>query len=115
MMEDLLKEAMLSLDDYLNAGSKEERKKASEKAKILYKKYYGKDYINRNEREDNSTALKTCGKCKGEIKRMHPSATNGIIYCEKCLGFCPDCGCVLYDEDKECRVCLLRWSNLMSQ
>ena len=81
MTEDLLKEAMLSLDDYLNAGSKEERKKASEKAKILYKKYYGKEYINRNEREEDSTALKTCGKCKGEIS----GAGRKCQCCAKCL------------------------------
>ena len=87
MTEDLLKEAMSSLDDYLNAGRKEERREISEKAKILYKKYYGKDYVNRNDRQYDSAALRTCGKCGGEIKRVHPQPcpTNGITYCEKCI------------------------------
>jgi hypothetical protein len=40
-----------ALDDYLNAGHKEERAMAAEKAKIAYKLYYGIDYINRNERK----------------------------------------------------------------
>ena len=39
MTEYLLKEVMSSLDDYLNADSKEERREISKKAKILYKKY----------------------------------------------------------------------------
>ena len=47
---EMLKNAMEVIDDYLNAGFKEERKKASEKAKVLYKEYYGKDYKNRIER-----------------------------------------------------------------
>jgi len=47
---ELLHRAMLALDDYLNAGSKQARQKASEKAKALYKEYYGKEYVNRNER-----------------------------------------------------------------
>lgn len=46
----LLERAMLALDDYLNAGCKEKRKQAAEKAKFLYKEYYGVDYINRNDR-----------------------------------------------------------------
>lgn len=46
----LLIEAMEIIDDYLNAGCKETRKEASKKAKILYKKYNGKEYLNRNER-----------------------------------------------------------------
>lgn len=45
----LLKKAMLVLDDYLNAGNKEQRTEASKKAKKLYKKYYGVEYRNRNE------------------------------------------------------------------
>ena len=50
-IEDSLTErAMLALDDYLNAGSKEERAKASEGAKSLYREYFGKGYKNRNER-----------------------------------------------------------------
>ena len=50
-IEDSITErAMLALDNYLNAGSKEERAKASEGAKSLYKEYYGMDYMNRNER-----------------------------------------------------------------
>ena len=46
----LLDEAMALLDDYLNAGDKEKRQKASVKAKKLYKTYYGVDYVNKNER-----------------------------------------------------------------
>ena len=46
----LLQKTMEALDDYLNAGCKEERKKASVKAKEVYKEFYGKEYINRNER-----------------------------------------------------------------
>ena len=42
---------MVVLDDYLNAGSKEERRKASVKAKKLYEEYYGKEYKNRRDRE----------------------------------------------------------------
>lgn len=47
----ILEKAMLTLDDYLNAGNKDARAEISEDAKILYKKYYGVDYVNRNERE----------------------------------------------------------------
>lgn len=47
---ELLDSAMLVLDDFLNAGCKQTRKEASEKAKILFKEYYGVDYKNRNER-----------------------------------------------------------------
>lgn len=46
----LLERVMLALDDYLNAGCKETRKQAAEKAKVLYKEYYGVDYVNRNDR-----------------------------------------------------------------
>jgi hypothetical protein len=46
----LLKQAMEVLDDYLNAGFKEARKEASEKAKIVYKEYFGVDYKNKNDR-----------------------------------------------------------------
>ena len=45
-----LDEAMSLIDDYLNAGFKENRTKAHDKGKELYEKYYGKKYINRNER-----------------------------------------------------------------
>jgi hypothetical protein len=48
--EQMLKQAMCLIDDYLNAGSKEERKVITPKAKALYKKFYGKNYVNRNER-----------------------------------------------------------------
>lgn len=47
---DLLKQAMEALDDYLNAGFKEERKEASEKAKIVYKEYFGVEYKNKKDR-----------------------------------------------------------------
>ena len=46
----LLDRAMLTLDDYLNAGDKESRGKARENAKFIYKEYMGRDYVNRNER-----------------------------------------------------------------
>ena len=46
----LLPEAMEVIDDYLNAGCKESRKEASNKAKKLYEKYTGEKYNNRNER-----------------------------------------------------------------
>lgn len=46
----ILGDAMNVIDDYLNAGSKESRAKASIKAKSIYKRYYGKEYKNRNER-----------------------------------------------------------------
>jgi len=46
----LLERAMLTLDDYLNAGCKKTRKQAAENAKFIYKEYYGVDYINRNDR-----------------------------------------------------------------
>ena len=46
----LLERAMLTLDDYLNAGCKKTRKQAAENAKFIYKKYYGVDYVNRNDR-----------------------------------------------------------------
>lgn len=48
--EDLLSEAMIVIDDYLNAGCKETRTDAAEKAKALYEKYHGTKYKNRNER-----------------------------------------------------------------
>ena len=46
----MLHEAMLIIDLYLNAGYKEKRKEAAEKAKKLYKKYYGIDYKNFKDR-----------------------------------------------------------------
>lgn len=49
-LEDFLKRAMEALDDYLNAGDKASRQKAAEKAKSLYKEYYGVDYVNRVDR-----------------------------------------------------------------
>jgi hypothetical protein len=49
-IENILKNAMSLIDDYLNAGSKEERSVIAPKAKALYKKYYGKEYKNRLER-----------------------------------------------------------------
>jgi hypothetical protein len=48
--DSLIERAMLTLDDYLNAGCKETRKQAAENAKLVYKEYYGIDYVNRNER-----------------------------------------------------------------
>ena len=45
-----LNKAMQIIDDYLNAGDKESRKEAADKAKALYKEYYGVEYINRNDR-----------------------------------------------------------------
>jgi len=45
----LLKKAINALDDYLNAGNKEQRKKAAIKAKEIYKEYHGKEYTNRND------------------------------------------------------------------
>jgi hypothetical protein len=48
--QELLQRSIDILDDYLNAGSKEQRKASAEKAKEIYKEYYGIDYINRNER-----------------------------------------------------------------
>ena len=49
-VSDALSTAMITLDDYLNAGNKQSRTYASDKAKKLYKAYYGKDYINRCDR-----------------------------------------------------------------
>lgn len=49
--DSLLERAMLTLDDYLNAGCKATRKQAAENAKYIYKEYYGVGYINRNERQ----------------------------------------------------------------
>lgn len=46
----MLERAMTVIDDYLNAGSKEERHKASVRAKELYKEYYGVEYKNRRDR-----------------------------------------------------------------
>lgn len=46
----LLQRAVEALDDYLNAGSKDSRANAADKAKHIYKEYYGKEYRNRNER-----------------------------------------------------------------
>ena len=46
----LLKRAVEALDDYLNAGSKDARANAADKAKQIYQEYYGKEYRNRNER-----------------------------------------------------------------
>jgi hypothetical protein len=48
--EKMLKQAMALLDDYLNAGTKEERAVIAPKAKSLYKRYYQKEYKNRIER-----------------------------------------------------------------
>jgi|LakMenEpi03Aug12_release.lakeMendotaPanAssembly.Ray.scaffolds.fasta_scaffold895567_2 hypothetical protein len=47
----LLKKAIEALDQYLNAGSKLERRKAAENAKEIYKEYYGKDYENKRDRK----------------------------------------------------------------
>ena len=46
----LLERAVESLDDYLNAGCKDTRKDASDKAKQIYKEFHGKEYLNRNQR-----------------------------------------------------------------
>ena len=46
----LIARTMLTLDDYLNAGDKETRRRAAEKAKVLYREYYGVGYVNRNYR-----------------------------------------------------------------
>jgi len=51
--EQKLDEAMQLIDDYLNAGCKETRKAAHEKAKKLFCEYYGGPYKNRNERKSN--------------------------------------------------------------
>jgi hypothetical protein len=48
-LEQDLQEAMEMIDDYLNAGDKEQRKLVHTKAKIIFKKYYGYPYVNRNE------------------------------------------------------------------
>ena len=48
-LEDDLQEAMEIIDDYLNAGDKGQRKLVHTKAKIVFKKYYGYSYVNRNE------------------------------------------------------------------
>lgn len=50
--ENLLKRAMEALDNYLNAGFKEERKKTAEQAKLIYKEYYGVEYKNKIDREN---------------------------------------------------------------
>jgi hypothetical protein len=47
---DLLKRAVEALDDYLNAGCKKTRSAAAEKAKAVYSEYYGKEYVNRADR-----------------------------------------------------------------
>lgn len=46
-MEELLHKAVNALEDYLNAGDKESRRKASIKAKEVYEEYYNKPYKNR--------------------------------------------------------------------
>lgn len=43
----LFSRAMSIIDDYLNAGTKEDRQKAHRRAKILYKQVYGFPYKNR--------------------------------------------------------------------
>lgn len=48
-LEQDLQEAMEIIDDYLNAGHKEQRKIVHTKAKIIFEKYYGYPYVNRNE------------------------------------------------------------------
>lgn len=50
MSDLILAMAMIVIDDYLNAGTKEDRKNASKRAKKVYKMYYNKPYKNRNER-----------------------------------------------------------------
>lgn len=40
--------AMSIIEDYLNAGCKETRRNAHEKAKSIYKEYHGTVYVNRN-------------------------------------------------------------------
>lgn len=51
MKEVTLERAMEIIDDYLNAGSKEQRQYAHEKGREIYEAYYGKEYVNRSERE----------------------------------------------------------------
>lgn len=46
----LLLKAMEVIDDFLNAGDKYARRKAAVKGKEVYKKFYGFEYRNRNER-----------------------------------------------------------------
>lgn len=38
------------IDEYLNAGSKEQRKAASEQGKKIYEEYYGEEYKNKVDR-----------------------------------------------------------------
>ena len=46
--EELLQKAIDALEDYLNAGSKESRRNASVKAKMVYEDYYKKPYQNKS-------------------------------------------------------------------
>ncbi len=46
----LLRDAVLGLDMYLNAGNKEDRTTAAEYAKRVYEKYHGVEYKNETER-----------------------------------------------------------------
>ena len=48
--DSILERAMLIIDDFLNAGSDEQRKEVAENAKYLYVEYYKEEYVNRNER-----------------------------------------------------------------
>jgi len=60
-MKNTLKEAMEALDLYLSAGHKEARQKAAEKAKQVWKDYYGVDYINRLNKKNQPLSKKERG------------------------------------------------------
>jgi len=49
-LEKDLKEAVNVIDEYLNAGSKQQRTPVHKKAKVVYEKYYGLTYKNKIER-----------------------------------------------------------------
>ena len=49
--EQQLSIAMRIIDEFLNAGHKEDRRKAAENGKELYKQYYGKEYLNKRDRK----------------------------------------------------------------
>ena len=48
--DSILERAMLTIDDFLNAASDEQRNEVAENAKYLYVEYYKEEYVNRNER-----------------------------------------------------------------
>ncbi len=51
-----LEQAISALDSYLNACTKEQRREAAGKAKLVYEQYYGTPYLNYRDRPSSTSS-----------------------------------------------------------